>query len=134
MAVCPALSSLGCTSLWIIIECALLSQERALKLRKWAGKMQLYEPEVALLESVVRLQRRVHVSDVCLGLCIYLSAPIFPRAQIESRAGLLNQDTGKPLHAVKHIDVPFAISLLEHYAGWADGKIYGETVIPAASV
>jgi acyl-CoA reductase-like NAD-dependent aldehyde dehydrogenase len=45
---------------------------------------------------------------------------------------LLQQDTGKPLHVVKHADVPFAISLLEYYAGWADGKIYGETVIASA--
>jgi hypothetical protein len=51
--------------------CALLLQERALRLRKWANKMQLYEPEIALLESVVRLHRRTCVCDVCLELGIY---------------------------------------------------------------
>lgn len=33
----------------------------------------------------------------------------------------------------RHIDVPVSIDVLEYYAGWADGKITGKTVGPAAN-
>jgi hypothetical protein len=109
----------------------LLLQERALKLRKWANKIRLYEPEIALLESVVRHCKappcRLHCT-VCVGYAA--GSLLLPTANADWTAGklLLDQDVGKSLAVVKHVDVPFAISLLEYYAGWADGKIFGETV------
>lgn len=38
------------------------------------------------------------------------------------------QDNGKPLSIAHHIDLPVSINTLEYYAGWADGKICGQTV------
>lgn len=103
-------------------------QERALKLRKWVNKMQLYLPEIALLESVVSSSTEY-----------YVCSPALPRSVLHTThwtikiASLLTldcsgQDVGKPLSIAKHVDVPFAIEMLEYCAGFADGKICGETV------